>query len=194
MGEVYFTLRTSGEPTALVNAVRQTVREVDNSLPITELSTQEDRSQRSLSQERLYARLLSFFGGLALVAAAIGLAGVLAYSVAQRTNEMGVRLALGARTTNILQLVIWQGMKLVLLGLVVGAASGYAFKRWMMSQSAIRGSWQQQMIELLYGVTATDALTLTVITLLLMTVALLACFVPAWRATRVDPLVALRNE
>jgi len=194
MGEVYFSLRTAVEPTSLVSAVRQTVHEVDNSLPITDLTTQEDRSERSLSQERLYARLLTFFGGLALLAAAIGLAGVLAYSVAQRTNEMGVRLALGARTTNILQLVIWQGMKLVLLGLVVGAAFGYAFKRWMMSQSAVSGSWQQEMTEQLYGVTATDTVTLTIITVLLLAVAVLACFLPAWRATRVDPLVALRNE
>ncbi|MGH9874526.1 MAG: ABC transporter permease [Pyrinomonadaceae bacterium] len=194
MGEGYFSLRTSGEPTALVNSVRQAIREVDNSLPVTDLSTQEDRSERSLSQERLYARLLTFFGGLALLAAAIGLAGVLAYSVAQRTNEMGVRLALGARTKNILQLVIWQGMKLVLLGLVVGAACGYAFKRWMTSQSAIRGSWQREMTEQLYGVTATDTSTLLIIIVLLMAVALLACLVPAWRATRVDPLVALRRE
>ena len=197
VGEMYFSLRTLGtvgEPTALVSAVRQAVREVDSSLPIIELSTQQDRSERSLSQERLYARLLGFFGGLALLAAAIGLAGVLAYSVAQRTNEMGVRLALGARTTNILQLVIWQGMKLVLLGLAVAAVGGYAFKRWMASESAIKGSWQQQMTEQLYGVTVTDTVTLAVITVLLMAVALLACFVPAWRATRVDPLVALRNE
>lgn len=194
MGEVYFSLRTAVEPTSLVSAVRQTVHEIDNSLPITELTTQEDRSERSLSQERLYARLLGFFGGLALLAAAIGLAGVLAYSVAQRTNEMGVRLALGARTANILQLVIWQGMKLVLIGLVVGAAFGYAFKRWMTSQSAVRGSWQQEMTEQLYGVTATDTVTLTIITVLLLAVAVLACFLPAWRATRVDPLVALRNE
>jgi predicted permease len=194
IGETYFSLRTSGEPTALVSAVRQAVREVDSSLPIIELSTQQARSERSLSQERLYARMLGFFGGLALLAAAVGLAGVLAYSVAQRTNEMGVRLALGARTTNILQLVIWQGMKLVLLGLAVGAVGGYAFKRWMASQSAIKGSWQRQMTEQLYGVIVTDTVTLAIITVLLMAVALVACFVPAWRATRVDPLVALRNE
>ena len=107
---------------------------------------------------------------------------------------MCVRLALGARTTNILQLVIWQGMKLVMLGLVVGAACGYAFKRWMLSKSTINGSWQQQITEQLYGVTATDTVTLGIITVLLTAVALLACFIPAWRATRVDPLVALRSE
>jgi predicted permease len=194
MGETYVSLRTEGDPTALANSVRQAVREVDTSLPVTEMSTQEDRSQRSLSQERLYARLLGFFAALALIAAAIGLAGVLAYSVSQRTNEMGVRLALGAQTRSILQLVIWQGMKLVLLGLAVGAIGGYALRRWMASRSAVQGSWQREMTQQLYGVAATDFIPLVVIAALLIAVALVACFVPAWRATRVDPLVALRSE
>ena len=194
IGEMYFSLRTSGEPTALVNAVRQTVREMDNNLPITEFSTQEVRAEQSLAQERLYARLLSFFGGLALLLAAIGLSGILAYSVAQRTNEIGVRMALGAQTTDILRLVIWQGMKLVLLGLVVGAGGGYALKRWMMSQSSVRGSWQQQMTEQLYGVTGTDPVIVGVIAALLALVALLACWLPARRAAQVDPLEALRHE
>jgi predicted permease len=194
IGEMYFSLRTSGEPTALVNSVHQTVRELDSNLPITEFGTQEDRAERSLAQERLSARLLSFFGVLALLLAAIGLSGILAYSVAQRTNEIGVRMAVGAQTRDILRLVIWQGMKLVLLGLVVGGAGGYALKRWIGSQASVRGSWQQEMTEQLYGVTGTDPLTVGVIAVLLAMVALAACWLPARRAAQVDPLEALRSE
>src|SRR5215475_3010598 len=128
-GGMYFALRTVGEPTALAASSRQAVRELDGNLPVTEVGSQEARSQQSLGQERLYARLLSFFGALALILAAIGLSGVLAYSVAQRTNEIGIRMALGAQSADVLRLVIWQGMRLVLLGLVVGAACGYGLKR-----------------------------------------------------------------
>lgn len=194
IGEMYFSLRTVGEPTALVNAVRQTVRELDSNLPITEFTTQVARSEQSLAQERLYARLLSFFGGLALVLAAIGLSGVLAYSVAQRTNEIGVRMALGAQTAHVLRMVIWQGMKLVLIGLVVGAAGGYALKRWMASQPGVPGSWRKEMSEQLYGVSGGDPLIFASIAALLALVALLACWLPARRASQVDPLEALRHE
>ncbi|MGH9934923.1 MAG: FtsX-like permease family protein, partial [Blastocatellia bacterium] len=194
IGEMYFTLRATGEPTALVSAVRQTVRELDGNLPITEVGTQEARSQRSLGQERLYARLLSFFGGLALALAAIGLSGVLAYSVAQRTNEIGVRMALGARTADVLRLVIWQGMRLVVLGLVVGAACGYGLKRLLASQYFSERSWQRQMADQLYGVEGTDPLTFAVIASLLAAAALVACWLPARKASQVDPLAALRHD
>jgi predicted permease len=194
IGGMHFTLRTAGEPTALAAPVRQVVRELDSNLPVTDLGTQTARSQATLGRERLSARLLIFFGGLALLLAAIGLSGVLAYSVAQRTNEIGIRMALGAQTTNVLRLVVWQGMRLVLFGLTVGALTGYGLKRLLASQYFAEDAWQRQMAEQLYGVTGTDPLTFAVIAGLLTIVALAACWLPARRATKVDPLVALRYE
>jgi predicted permease len=194
IGEMYFALRTLGEPTALVSAVRQSVRDMDNNLPITEFTTQEARAQQSLAQERLYARLLSFFGGLALLLAAIGLSGVLAYSVAQRKNEIGIRMALGAQIADVLRLVIWQGMKLVLLGLLAGALGAYGLKRLLASQYFSEEAWQRQLVEQLYGITGNDPITFSIIAALLMLVALIACWLPAHRAAQVDPLEALRQE
>jgi putative ABC transport system permease protein len=137
---------------------------------------------------------LSFFGGLALVLAAIGLAGVLAWSVSRRTNEIGVRMALGAQVADVLRLVVWQGMKLVLLGLVVGAAGGYVLQRMLAGKSFAPASWEAQMADQLYGLTLTDPMTSIVIALLLILVGLLACWIPARRATKIDPMVALRAE
>jgi predicted permease len=194
LGTVYFALRTAGEPAALAATVRQVVRELDSNLPVTEVSTQTARAQATLGQERLFARLLSFFGGLALLLGAIGLSGVLAYSVAQRTNEIGIRMALGAQAANVLRLVIWQGIKLVLVGLAVGALSGYALKRLLASQYFASSAWQRQMAEQLYDVKATDPWTFAAIASLLLLVAVIACWLPARRAAQVDPLEALRYE
>jgi predicted permease len=194
MGAMHFMLRTVGDPLALAATVQQVVRELDSNLPVTEISSQTARSQSTLGQERLSARLLSFFGGLALVLAAIGLAGMLAYSVSQRTNEIGIRMALGAQTANVLRLVLWQGLKLVLLGLAVGAAIGYGLKRLLTAQLFGPETWQARMAEQLYGVSVTDPLTVIVIALLLIVVALVACWIPAHRATKVDPMIALRSE
>jgi predicted permease len=194
IGKMHFALRTAGEPTALAATVSQVVRELDSNLPVTEITTQTARSQATLGRERLYARLLSFFGGLALLLAAIGLSGVMGYSVAQRTNEIGIRMALGAQSTDILRLVIRQGMKLVMLGLAVGALSGYGLKRLLAGQYFASGDWQRQMANQLYGVEGTDPATFAVIASLLALVAVFACWLPARKAARVDPLDALRHE
>jgi putative ABC transport system permease protein len=194
ISEMHFVLRTVGEPTALAAMVRQVVHELDSNLPVTEIGTQSARAQATLGQERLYARLLTFFGGLALLLAAIGLFGVLAHSVSQRTKEIGIRMAFGAQITSVLKLVIWQGMKLVLLGLAFGALTGYALKRLLMSQYFGPDTWQRRMTDQLYGVEVTDPLTFTAIALLLTIVALIACWLPARRAAKVDPVVALRYE
>jgi ABC-type antimicrobial peptide transport system permease subunit len=180
LGQGFFAIRTTGDPTALVAAVRQSVREVDNSLPVTDVKTQAGLAGETLRPDRLFASLLSFFGLLALLLAAIGLYGVLAYSVTQRTREIGIRLALGAQRGDVLRLVIWHGLKLVLMGLFIGALAAFALTRVIASQ--------------LYGVRATDPVTFVMVGALLMIIALLACWVPARRATKVDPLIALRAE
>ena len=194
LGEMHFALRTTGEPTALAAQVREVVRDIDDNLPITELGTQSARAQTTLGQERQYARLFSFFGAVALALAGIGLFGVLAYSVSQRTKEIGVRMAFGAQVKSVIAMVVWQGMKLVLLGLAVSSLIGYLMVRLLNSEYFGPESWQQKMKEQLYGVTLSDPLTLIVIASLLTLVALIACWLPARRAAKVDPLVALRYE
>jgi predicted permease len=194
LGEMHFVMRAVGEPTTLADSVRNVVHELDSNLPVTEMGTQTARSEATLAQERLYVRLLSFFGGVALLLAAIGLFGVMAYSVSQRTKEIGIRMAFGARMASVLGLVIWQGMKLVLLGLAVGALSWYGLNSLLQSDYFGPGSWQRGMTEQLYGIKLTDPLTLIVVGSLLILVALVACWLPARRAAKVDPLVALRYE
>src|SRR6185369_13524955 len=160
IGEMHFALRTVADPTAVSDEVRAVIRELDSNLPVTEVGTQSARAQATLGQERLYARLLGFFGILALVLAAIGLFGVLAYSVSQRTKEIGIRMAFGAQVGQVIRLVIWQGMKLVLLGLAVSALIGYALKHLLERQYFAPDSWQRQMAQQLYGVTLSDPLTM----------------------------------
>ena len=193
IGRMHFALRTDGEPLALAGAVRQLVNNIDKNLPVTGITTQTARAQATLGQERLYVRLLSFFGAVALVLAAIGLFGVLAHSVSQRTKEIGIRMAFGARVGNVLRLIIWEGMKLVLLGLAFAALLGFALKRLVAFHPYTAEIWKQ-MKDQLYGVSATDPFVLIAIISLLILVALLACWLPARRAAKVDPLVALRYE
>ena len=194
LGEMHFVIRTVSEPTTLAISVRQVVRELDSNLPVIEIGTQAARAQSVLGQERLYVRLLSFFGGVALLLAAIGLFGVMAFSVSQRTKEIGIRMAFGAQMASVLKLIIWQGMKLVLLGLTAGALSWYVLNRVLQSQYFGPGTWERGMTQQLYGIKLSDPLTLIVTGSLLILVALIACWLPARRAAKVDPLVALRYE
>jgi predicted permease len=194
IGVMHFALRTINDPAALTAQVREVVRDLDNNLPVTEIGAQTARSEKTLAQERLYARLFSFFGALALALAGIGLFGVLAYSVSQRTKEIGVRMAFGAQVWNVIAMVVWQGMKLVFVGLSISALTGYVVVRLLNSKYFGPDTWQQRMKQQLYGVTISDPLTLVFIALLLTIVALVACWLPARRAAKVDPLVALRYE
>jgi predicted permease len=179
-GYMAFEARATGEPSALVSAVREAVRNVESNLPVSNIKTQIEQSDETLRSERLFARLLGFFGALAMLLAGVGLYGVLSYAVAQRAQEIGVRVALGAQTADVLRLVITQGMSLALPGVILGFGGAFGLTRLMQT--------------LLYGVSPTDPLTFAVIAVLLLLVALLACWIPARRATRVDPLVALRAE
>ncbi len=180
IGSISFAVRTTGDPGALGDAVRQVVREADSALPVTRLMSQEARSAETVTEERLFASLLAFFGGLALLLAAIGLYGVMSYSVAQRTNEIGIRMALGAETGGVLRMIISQGLAYSIVGLVVGTAAAFALKKVVETQ--------------LFGVEPTDPLTFVIAGVTLIAVAALACWIPARRATRVDPVVALRAE
>jgi putative ABC transport system permease protein len=173
-------VRTNGNPEPLIGAVRTQVQPIDKNLAFTNGQTVQQILGQGLWAARMGAALLGLFGALALILASIGIYGVLAYSVAQRTSEIGLRMALGAQPRQVLGLVLRQGMLLAVIGAAVGIVVALPVAR-------LAGS-------LLYGVSATDPLTYAAITLLLMCVALAACYLPAHRATRVDPLIALRWE
>lgn len=179
-GGAHFELRTAEPPATLIRTVRKTVSQIDSNLPLFAVSTQKHQIDEMLTQERLVARLSAFFAATAMLLACIGLYGLLSYDLVRRTREIGTRMALGARRGDVLKLVIGQGLKLALIGVGIGIAGALAVTRFLSS--------------LLYGVKPTDPLTYVVVSLLLIAVALLACYIPARRATKVDPMVALRYE
>ena len=177
---VNLLVRTSVEPLSLTQSVRGQVAALDRDQPVFNVRTMEQAVARSVAARRFSMILLSVFASLALVLAAVGIYGVISYSVAQRTREVGIRMALGAQTTDVLKLVVRDGLKLVVVGVVVGLVGAIMLTRLMSS--------------LLFGVTPTDTVTYTTVALVLIGVALAACYIPARRATKVDPLVALRFE
>jgi putative ABC transport system permease protein len=173
-------IRTTGDPQRVISLARAKVRELDRDVPISNVNTMEQLVAQSVAQRRFGMFLVGIFAALALVLAVVGIYGVVSYSVAQRTNEIGVRMALGASTTDVLKLVLKQGMTLALIGVGVGLAGAFAVTRLM--------------IALLFDVKPTDVATFATVSVGLILVALLACYVPARRAMKVDPLVALRYE
>jgi putative ABC transport system permease protein len=173
-------LRTTGDPLSLVGAARSEVLAVNADQAISNVHTMEELLSNSIAQRRFNMLLLSIFAAIALVLSAVGIYGVMSYSVAQRTHELGVRMALGAQTSHVVALVVKQGMTPALVGVGIGLAASFGLTRILAS--------------LLYGVSTTDTLTFSLIALLLASVALLACYLPARRATKVDPMVALRYE
>jgi predicted permease len=176
----FLVLRTNQEPASVIAAARAQVAALDKGVPVYQVATMDQLLSSSVAPQRFDLFLLGLFAALALGLAAVGIYGVLSFSVSQRTHEIGVRLALGAQPRDVLQLVTRQGMKLVLLGVVIGIVASAVVTRFMAA--------------LLFGVGLTDPLTFTGAAVLLMLVALAACYIPARRAMKVDPLVALRYE
>jgi putative ABC transport system permease protein len=177
-GEV--VVRSSLSASSVAAGIRQAVHSIDKDLPVTDVETFPDVLGASVTQERFRTLLLSSFSGIALILAAVGIFGVISYSASQRTHEIGIRMALGAQQRDVLQLILGQGAKLALLGLGAGALAALLLTRLMAS--------------LLYGVSATDPLTFGTVAIVLLGVAVTACYIPARRAMRVDPMVALRHE
>jgi predicted permease len=177
---MYLTVRASGDPVAMSSAIQRTVRTLDPSLPVYEVKTMDAWLDATVSPRRFNVMLLLAFGALALTLAAIGTYGVIAYSVSQRTQEIGIRMALGASRRDVLRMVVGSGLRLAIAGVLIGVALSLAAGRFIST--------------LLFGVRATDPLTFSAVAAALLATAVIAAWIPARRATRVDPMVALRYE
>jgi predicted permease len=175
-----WAVRAIGDPAALARAVQQEVLRVDPDLPLARVMAMDRIIGKSIARQNFTMILLGIFGGVALLLAAIGIYGVMSYTVQQRSHEMGIRIALGAGTGQLLRLVVGQGLLLAGIGVTIGLGASFGVTRVMSS--------------LLYGVKATDAATFAAVAAVLSAVAALACYIPARRATRVDPIIALHQE
>ncbi|HYL92038.1 MAG TPA: ABC transporter permease [Alphaproteobacteria bacterium] len=175
-----FAVRVDGDPKALVPAIRNALAQSDKSLPMARISTLEEIMANSVAQPRLEAVLLGLLGGLAMLLAAVGIYGVMSYTVSQRTGEIGIRMALGAERWDVLTMIIGQGLRVTAIGLALGLILALAVTRVLSG--------------VLFGVSPTDPVTFASVALLLAGIAALACYIPAWRATNVDPMVVLRQE
>jgi len=177
---IHFALRATGDPAAVIATVRQTIQSVGKDIPVAKIVTLRAQADEALAKERLVATLSGFFGLVALLLAGVGLFGLVSHGVGRRTNEIGIRMALGARRPDVLNLILKETLLLVLPGVLLGLVAAVIATRFIAS--------------LLFGVTATDPVTFVVAPLVLLAVALLACLIPARRAMKVDPMVALRYE
>lgn len=180
IGNMFLAIRTQGEPTNLTGAVRGVIRGLDKDLPLFRVTVMAQLVADSMAQRRFAMTLLVIFAGVALALAAVGLYGVMSYTVTQRSHEIGIRMALGAQRGAVVKMIVRRGIGLAVIGVALGLGGAFALTRLMAN--------------LLFGVKASDPLTFTAIGALLTLIALLACFIPARRATKADPLVALRYE
>ena len=175
-----YTVKTQLPLATIIPALRNAVQSIDKDLPLRDLRTQDEQIEDSISQERLFATLTAGFGILALILACIGIYGIMAYNVARRTNEIGVRMALGARTRQVLLMILRESSWLAIIGIIGGLAAAIALTRFIST--------------MLYGLKPHDPITLIAAAILLLAVALAAAYGPARRASRIDPMQALRHE
>ena len=180
VGSLAVVVRTAGDPQSTLPTIREALRSLDSNQPITATMTMQQLIDRSVSGRRMSMLLMSLFAGLAMFMAAIGLSATISYTVSERTNEIGIRMALGAHKMNILSLIMRQAILLTITGIVIGLVGAYALTKLLTS--------------MLFGVTATEPTAFLLVAAGLGIIALLACYLPARRATKIEPMIALRYE